>query len=313
MPLHQGHCYLIDYAATHVERLIIVVGTLESEPIDGYLRYQWVRETYPQHTVIHLTENLPQSPEEHPDFWQLWEKALNIILDSPPDIVFASEHYGEKLAKVLKATFCPCDIKREKIPISATLIRKDPHKYWAYIPKSVRPYFTIKICIYGPESCGKTTLAKDLGQYFGAEWVPEYARKYLEQRHGQLTVDDMLLIAEGQWALEKKIMKQGHKMMIADTDPLLTCVWSEFMYDKVDARIVNLATQNNYHCYLLLHPDVPWIEDKVRYTPLQREPFYDLAKQYLATYGRNYVEISGSWEERLQLAKLAVKGISTIK
>ena len=38
----------------------------------------------------------------------------------------------------------------------------------------------LKIVLFGPESTGKTTLAKQLAAHFNTEWVPEYMRTYLE-------------------------------------------------------------------------------------------------------------------------------------
>jgi hypothetical protein len=37
----------------------------------------------------------------------------------------------------------------------------------------------IKIALFGPESTGKTTLARQ--EYYKTEWVPEYAREYLQK------------------------------------------------------------------------------------------------------------------------------------
>lgn len=38
----------------------------------------------------------------------------------------------------------------------------------------------IKIALFGPESTGKTTLAKQLADHYKTEWVPEFARDYLQ-------------------------------------------------------------------------------------------------------------------------------------
>jgi nicotinamide riboside kinase len=38
----------------------------------------------------------------------------------------------------------------------------------------------IKIALFGPESTGKTTLLGSL-EYYKTEWVPEYAREYLQK------------------------------------------------------------------------------------------------------------------------------------
>ena len=37
-----------------------------------------------------------------------------------------------------------------------------------------------KVVLYGPESTGKTTLSIELAKHFKTNWVPEYAREYLQ-------------------------------------------------------------------------------------------------------------------------------------
>ena len=37
-----------------------------------------------------------------------------------------------------------------------------------------------KVVLYGPESSGKTTLAIELSNYYKVDWVPEYAREFLQ-------------------------------------------------------------------------------------------------------------------------------------
>jgi HTH-type transcriptional regulator, transcriptional repressor of NAD biosynthesis genes len=140
MPLTTGHCYLIDAALNHVDRLTILVCSLRREPIDGHLRYRWVKETYPQCNVVHVTDELPSYPHEHPDFWDLW-KALILRYAPEVDMVFTSEEYGDKLAETLGCRHICVDLARTTVPISATMVREDPLRYWQYIPPAVRPYY----------------------------------------------------------------------------------------------------------------------------------------------------------------------------
>ena len=48
------------------------------------------------------------------------------------------------------------------------------------------PQQTIKglyrIVLYGPESTGKTSLAQGLAAHFKTQWVPEFARVYLQEK-----------------------------------------------------------------------------------------------------------------------------------
>ena len=61
----------------------------------------------------------------------------------------------------------------------------------------------IKIAIIGPESTGKTELARQLAEYFKAPWVPEYAREYVENLKVPYTYEDVCNIALKQIEEEK--------------------------------------------------------------------------------------------------------------
>ena len=63
------------------------------------------------------------------------------------------------------------------------------------------PSDLIKIVLFGPESTGKTTLAKQLAKHYNTVWVPEYAREYLQKKWDDTkeicTLDDLIPIAVG--------------------------------------------------------------------------------------------------------------------
>ena len=167
LPPHNGHVYLVNFALNFVEHLTVLVGTLKAEPIPGRLRYEWMREMFPEAEVIHFTAENPQEPHEHPDFWQIWHDTIREVLPVGPDYLFASDSYGTKLADILGARFIPVDLNRSLVPISGTAVRKNPLANWDYIPSCVRPYFVKKICIMGPESTGKSVLAARLAKHYG--------------------------------------------------------------------------------------------------------------------------------------------------
>ena len=71
----------------------------------------------------------------------------------------------------------------------------------------------IKIVLYGPESTGKSTLAKQLAEYYKTDFVQEYAREYLQKKYDQFglicELNDILPIAKGQMNLENNATKNN--------------------------------------------------------------------------------------------------------
>lgn len=309
MPPHLGHMYLCDFARNYVDELTIVVGTLPTEPISGEVRFAWMQSLYPNCNVVHLDEVLPQDPSETPDFWDLWRTALRRVLPSLPDFVFASETYGHRLSKELGARFIPVDPERSIHRVSGTAVREDPHQYWDLIPDCVRRWYAKRVCVFGPESTGKSTLAQNLAKHFNTVAIPEYARTYLEAQKGELSIDDIPQIASGQIASEEALIPRCNRIAIQDTDLLETVVWSKFLYNECPKWIEQAAHERRADLYLLTDVDVPWVADVVRYLPEERKSFFDCCKATLEAIGANYVIISGDWEARFNTAVEAVESL----
>ena len=76
--------------------------------------------------------------------------------------------------------------------------------------------------LFGPESSGKTTLAKKLSEYYQGTWVPEFAREYLQQKWDAeqkiCEPQDILPIAIGQMKLENAAVKSEKKVVFCDAD-----------------------------------------------------------------------------------------------
>ncbi len=309
MPPHAGHQYLVDFARHYVDQLAVVVGSLSTEPIPGDLRWQWMRDLFPQAEVLHLAQDLPQDPSEADDFWKQWREALLQILPWPVDFVFASETYGERLAQELGAEFIPVDLGRACLPVSGTLIREQPLKYWDFLPAVVRPYFLKRVCIFGPESTGKSTLAKRLATHYQTLAVPEYAQIVLQRQAGQICLEDISKIAQGQQASEQALALQANRVLFCDTDLLTTCLWSEELFGEVPEGIWQQARSQNYDLYLLCDIDVPWVDDAHRLRPQGRSTFLQSCQSLLEREGRPFDWISGSWEQRWQQARKALDAV----
>ncbi|RKR09570.1 NadR type nicotinamide-nucleotide adenylyltransferase [Flavobacterium sp. 81] len=136
----------------------------------------------------------------------------------------------------------------------------------------------IKIALFGPESTGKTTLAKQLAEYYETEWVPEFARDYLQEKWEEnqhiCVADDMLPIAYGQVALENEKLSSAKKYLFSDTNLMVTKVFSEMYYGFCDPLLNEAALEHEYDLFFLTDIDVPWEKDDIRDTADGRETVF---------------------------------------
>lgn len=305
MPPHQGHVFLCDFARNACQSLTILVCSLPDDPIPGELRCQWMREMFPDCEVRWCSEILPQTPDEHPDFWAIWSNVVSRYGGSP-DAVFASEPYGLRLAAEIGAVFWPVDMDRLARSVSGTAVRADPFGRWRDIPSAVRPWFVRRVCLFGPESTGKTTLARRLATRFETICVPEYGRTYTETFGVDLGPDDLLKIAQGQLAAIRAASRQANRIQIEDTDPLLTAVWSDMLTGQ---RAAWFETFDAFaDLYLLCDTDAPWVDDGTRYFPEpgDRRRFSALCEAELVSRGVRYVLLRGDWAARAAAAEAAI-------
>ena len=306
LPPHRGHTYLVNFARNYVDDLVVVVGTLKNESIPGELRHRWMAELFPDIHVAHLTDENPQHPNEHPDFWNIWRESLKAVLPWKLNVVFASEAYGVRLARELDAEYVPVDPSREIMPVSGTAIRTDPWRHWQFLPDPVRAHYAIRVCVFGPESTGKSILAMKLAQRYQTVFVPEYARTLLELKRGELTQADIPRIARGQISSEDALARNCNRVLFCDTDVLATKIWSETLYGSCPNWIADEADKRICDLYLVTDVDVPWVKDSVRYLPNDRRTFLDSCVRALEGRGRRYVQLSGNWDQRLERAYSAV-------
>jgi NadR type nicotinamide-nucleotide adenylyltransferase len=166
----------------------------------------------------------------------------------------------------------------------------------------------IRVCFHGAESTGKSTLAKRLAEEFCCPWVPEFGRAYCEERGVELTMADLLAIAEGQDASMRAASASGPDLLILDTDPLMTAAWAEMLFGTVPDALLRYTKAEHY---LLFAPDVPWHPDGTRLfgAPEQRERFAAVSEAVLARAAVPYTRIVGDWGEREHAARAALGAI----
>ena len=175
----------------------------------------------------------------------------------------------------------------------------------------------IKIALFGPESTGKTTLAKQLAEYYKTEWVPEFARDYLQEKWEDnkhiCVVDDMMPIAYGQTALENEKLASANKYLFCDTNLMVTKVFSEMYYGFCDPLLNEAALKHEYDLFFLTDIDVPWEKDDIRDTPEGRETVFSVFKETLIDTKKPFIILSGDKETRLAKATAIIDNLTIAK
>lgn len=169
-----------------------------------------------------------------------------------------------------------------------------------------KPTNLLKITTYGPESTGKTTLARDLAHYFNTVWIAEFARDFLQEildKEGRNCEErDLLPIAIGQTALENEALNKANKYLFCDTNTLVTKVYSDIYYNQCSPQLEEAARLHYYDLYFLTDKDVPWEADGLRDSQEYRDNAFEIFKQNLISYNKPYIQISGNKQERLEKA-----------
>ena len=73
-------------------------------------------------------------------------------------------------------------------------MKKGLIKFWDFIPNRLKPFAVLKFCFYGPESTGKSTMAKKMASLYQTEFVPEVAREFISSNN--FSVNDIVKIGQ---------------------------------------------------------------------------------------------------------------------
>jgi NadR type nicotinamide-nucleotide adenylyltransferase len=157
-----------------------------------------------------------------------------------------------------------------------------------------------RVAILGAESSGKSTLAAALAAHHGTVWVPEYLREFVDTEGRVPRETDQIGIARKQVAREEAAAARASGWLFCDTTPLMTAIYSQFYWGRVDAELALLATQHDYAATFVTAPDSPWEADGLmRESDAVRQHIHAEVLAALQVRGLAYTLVSGSLADRL--------------
>lgn len=157
------------------------------------------------------------------------------------------------------------------------------------------------ICLYGPESTGKSFMAKKLAEKYSTEFVPEVARELITSNH--FNREDIINIGRAQTERIFQKARKASKFLFCDTDLITTQIYSRHYLKVVPPVLYELEKMVTYDLYFLFDIDVPWEEDGLRDlgSDDQRKAMYEIFKSELVRRNISFVGVHGDWHEREQI------------
>ena len=307
MPLHKGHIELIEFALQRCEYLYVVLCYTSKEPIAGPLRAKWLNKLLEQKSNVSLIiyqydeTNLPNTSVSSRDASERWANAFKTILPAI-DVLFTSEIYGNYLSEFMQIHHVPFDYDRVRVPVSATMIRENPFRYWDYIADTAKPWFVKKVSVVGTESTGKSILAKSLAETFSTVFVPEMARSIVEKT-SECTISDLYKIAESQAKAIETALLSANKLLFVDTDLATTRSYARFLFGE-ELTVKKWITEvNKFDLHLFLEPDCEYVQDGTRLSLEQRNALSEHHKAHFKQEGIQLAPINGNWQDRFNQAQ----------
>lgn len=166
----------------------------------------------------------------------------------------------------------------------------------------------LRIAIVGAESTGKSTLAQDLARRLAEHTglpctaVGEWLRDWCALHGRTPRQGEQRGIAEHQQALIDAAAQQ-HALVVCDTTPLMTAVYSALLFNDRNLEAYAVAQQRRCALTLLTALDIPWVADGLqRDGPQVRAPVDGRLRTLLIGAGLPFATVAGSGAARVQSA-----------
>ena len=174
----------------------------------------------------------------------------------------------------------------------------------------------IRVALLGAESTGKTSLSQHitkalLAQGQMAVYVPEVLREWCQMNGRTPALHEQRQIAQQQ---AERIFSIREGWVIADTTPLMTAVYSDYVFNDPSLYDEALELQAQFDLTLVMGLDVAWVPDGLqRDGEHVRQPVDSLIRQAMAKKQLPFKVIYGQDQARLNAALLAIsQGIANL-
>ncbi|MDR2199710.1 MAG: AAA family ATPase [Deltaproteobacteria bacterium] len=303
-PFHRGHEYLIETALREVEKLIVLIYDSSLTRIPLSVRAEWIRRLYPRVEVLEGWGG----PEESGRGREVEKKQEDYVLKAlngrKIDAFYSSEFYGKHMSLALKAKDRRVDEERRAVPVSGTLIRRNPHSFRHLMnPLVYRDHIT-RVVLVGAMSTGKSSLAEKLALAYETSWMPEYGREYWESRQvdRRLSLDDLERIVRVHQEREDELAASANRYLFVDTCAITTYLFS-LDYHKTATEFVRDAANKDhrrYDLFFLCGDDIPYDDTWDRSGPQKRSDFQKQTVADLLERRIPFIPLMGSLNERAE-------------
>jgi len=287
-PMHNGHRQQIQKAAMLNDAVVVVVSGYDGEargdgiglPLEK--RFRYLRETFNDEPTIHVAmldeTNIPRYPNGWKNWTELLIQAVNSQIVDDIENHKITTYVGEAEYLTELGKYAPAwqveVANRNKIGISATMIRENPIKYWSKIDRVFRRHFAKIVMVTGSASTGKSTLIRRLARSMNAPFSEEFARTYEEESNlndSELTVKDYFEFISGQYRANSHELKSpaNEGLVIFDTDAITTRVYAKLYlpkedFDKLEPYFQDTIARQRMDLILVIPPVTKYVDDGFR-------------------------------------------------
>ena len=286
LPFHRGHLDCIMRCASECEKLYVVLmygGEEERQVLANYDGQFPIEYLKPQIRELALraelapfenieviaydcceVDNRAVAEGKHPWFYECQDM---VSLMGRFDVAYSGEPEYSKNFTMFYPWADAVLVDRHQLNMpSGTEIRHMPfYRAYRHLPREYQKLVNKKVLITGPESCGKSTLARKLAAMLGTSCTEEM---------GKLACERVDLPSPGaamypgfvfaQKVADMQAVETANMVAICDTDAIVTEFYLQLYEGKELPVAREVAKLNSWDKVFFVEPSVPWVADGLR-------------------------------------------------